>query len=202
MDKIKNKEISGLVLAGGKSSRMKSDKSTLEYHGIAHEVYTAKLLNKFCHKTYISKSSGASETNSSFEIIPDNYPDIGPIGGIHSAMSHIKGPILVLPCDLPFINDQLITTLIENRNQESDASCYINMQTKHIEPLIAIYEYSIAPKIQAAIDLKEFSLHKLLNKLELHTINLPDDRTVFNANDDSDYKRALKILNSKNEENN
>src|SRR5262245_14013601 len=86
-----HKLVYGLVLAGGKSSRMKMDKSLLHYHGMPQIEYAVKLLEKCCNKVFISNRQEQAQLQG-HEIAPQihdqpEFRNIGPIGGILSAMT-------------------------------------------------------------------------------------------------------------------
>lgn len=141
----KGEPLYGLILAGGKSSRMKTDKALLEIHGQKQSDYCGGLLKKFCAKVFISNredQSGRDEKTGYIQI-HDTAPfvDIGPIGGILSAMSaHPDASWLVLAVDLPFVNEEVLRHLLGNRDLKKMATAYISSSDGLPEPLCAVYE--------------------------------------------------------------
>ena len=130
--------VSAVILAGGKSSRMGRDKAFLEING---ETLLAKQIR-------IARESGASEifisgrtdTNySAFgcQVLQDEFPDAGPLAGIHGAMLAAQNPLLlVLAVDLPNLNSGLLKRLM---TQTRDGLGVIPHFNGKVEPLIALY---------------------------------------------------------------
>ena len=107
----------GLVLLGGKSTRMKRDKASLEYHGKNQSLYAYELLVPFCEKVFFSIRPGQANLESVegyphiYDLGP--YTDIGPLGGILSALTQIPETAwLVLACDLPFMDAATLKNLL------------------------------------------------------------------------------------------
>lgn len=76
----------GLVLAGGKSTRMGEDKGLISYFGLEHRIYLAKLLAPFCEKTYIScQEVQLSDNLDGYNPLIDLVPSKGPMSGLISA---------------------------------------------------------------------------------------------------------------------
>ncbi|GIW21400.1 MAG: molybdenum cofactor guanylyltransferase [Candidatus Sericytochromatia bacterium] len=136
-----NKKVNlyGLVLAGGKSTRMGRDKAELEYYGKKQVEYTCDLLYNYCNKVFISTRDKVY--SSRYESIFDTFLNIGPIGGILSAQTLINNTaFFVIACDMPYINSETIEKLIMNRDYFKFSTCYINQENNLPEPLCAIYE--------------------------------------------------------------
>src|ERR1043165_9907531 len=133
----------GLVLAGGASSRMRSDKALLEYHGQPQVRWAFDLLSKFCAATFVSVRPDQREDPSRAGLpqIVDRQPGIGPIAGISAALlEHPKAAWLVLACDLPFLTGQTLQHLIAQRDASKVATAYRSAHDGLPEPLCAIWE--------------------------------------------------------------
>lgn len=83
--------INGLVLAGGKSQRMKTDKSLLEFHGKTQLAYTYDLLLPFCRDVYVSarQEQAQNQNYAKYPLLIDNekFQSAGPLAGILSAVN-------------------------------------------------------------------------------------------------------------------
>lgn len=97
----------GVVLAGGKSSRMGIDKTTLKINEISMLDRTVSLL-KECGARHVVVSKNDFSKNS----LPDIYPGQGPLSGIHSALFHTELPLLVAPVDMPLLNQAMLQDLM------------------------------------------------------------------------------------------
>ena len=108
----------GLVLAGGKSSRMGRDKGEICYHEEPQRIHAYKLLDVLCERTFLSvREDQENQIAKSFGTITDLNNFRGPFNGIMSA--HYKYPEvawLVLATDLPLLATKDVLKLIKNRN--------------------------------------------------------------------------------------
>lgn len=138
----KRPELNGLVLAGGQSKRMGTDKGLIAWHGKEQRYYMADLLEKFCDQVFIScRTDQADEIDSSYNTLTDTFLDLGPYGGILSALrSDREKAWLVVACDLPLIDEETLQFLIDNRNRETIATTYESPHDGLPEPLITIWE--------------------------------------------------------------
>lgn len=186
----------GLVLAGGKSTRMKRDKAALKYHGKGQAVAAYELLSQFCEKVFVSAREQQHIKNSFPKIFDKKkFSGIGPSGGILSAMTQYpKVAWLVLACDLPFVNGKTLKHLIRYRNSKKTATAYISRHDGLPEPLCAVYEPSARP-IQLKFLKKGISCpRKILINSNLRLLTLKDKRSLDNVNTPKEYKQAVALL--------
>lgn len=189
-----NDDLFGLVLAGGKSSRMGRDKSTLSYHSQIQQRRVAhQLLMMFCKAAYIScRAEQEHITQDDLPYIPDKNQYGGPMNGILSAHHlHPEAAWLVIAVDLPHVKASTIETLVGARNPEKMATAYATHSTGLPEPLAAIWEP------QGLISAEEHLQHrkgncprKLLLKSDIQLVYPDDDLELFNANYPEDYYKA------------
>jgi molybdopterin-guanine dinucleotide biosynthesis protein A len=137
----------GLVLAGGKSSRMGFDKRNLIFHQKPQDVFLLELLEKYCDKVFISCKEGqttATNQNTIFDCFEINSP----LNGILSAFtSHAPASWLTVPVDMPGIDEEIIEYLLNNRDIEKLATCFFDSSGKYPEPLLAIWEKACLPQL-------------------------------------------------------
>jgi len=83
------KSLYGLVLAGGLSKRMRQDKSLMEYHGSSQVKHCSDLLSRFCKRIFVSNREDQKNLDEHIQYsqIHDSIKNIGPLGGILSAMT-------------------------------------------------------------------------------------------------------------------
>jgi len=135
-------EVWGLVLAGGKSRRMGSDKALLAQDGETQLARTVSLLQRHVERVFVStrKDQAGDTERGKFEQIVDRYDDMGPIAGILSAMDENDTVSwLVVACDLPNIDDDTIKELLAHQSSEQDFTAYRSSYDGLPEPLCAIY---------------------------------------------------------------
>lgn len=188
--------IYGLVLTGGKSSRMGENKALIEYHDSPHFLYLADLLNVYCDNVFISISSLAENTlKTHYEFIEDKSEYKGPIAGIMSAMNkHPEAAWLVVACDLPCVNESTIYRLIEKRDDTKIATAYYNPETEFPEPLITLWEKGSLNRINEFIAQDYTCPRKVLINSDINLISSLDTKELMNANDPEVRERALNEL--------
>ena len=138
-------DLIGLVLVGGKSSRMKQAKAYLAPYERPQWETCYKLLSLACCEVFFSTSQNLSPALpvANDKIINDVFVDpIGPLGGMISAFKRKPNrPILVLACDLLLFDEKALGALMKNRDGNKKATAFIG--PTGIEPLCTIYEPSI-----------------------------------------------------------
>lgn len=190
---ITKSNIYGLVLCGGKSSRMGTDKGKLAYHGIPHREYLYNLLNTLCKKTYLSiRQSQQEEISGQYPIIVDADKYKGPFNGILSAHEYKpQATWLVIACDLPFLNHKTLKYLIDSRNNQKIATVFATHKTKLPEPLCAIWEPEGLHKAKKLLEAAQISgPRKFLIDADIQSVFPENDQVLFNANSVNDYKQA------------
>lgn len=190
--KAKIAPIKGLVLAGGKSTRMGKDKTQLNYHGTSQLDYTVNLLKENLLDTYISVSEDNHEENS--KIIPDTFKNLGPFGAICSAFRKDPNKAwLVMATDLPFVNSELIKKLLTNRNPKKIATALKGKSKPFAEPLITIYEPKAYPLLLSYLSQGYSCPVKVLINNPVEIVEV-EDAVIQNINTPEDFKNALNEL--------
>lgn len=190
-------KIYGLVLSGGKSTRMGADKGLIAYHGIPQREYLYHMLEKVCDKTYLSiRAEQGEEIPSEIGVIADEDIFKGPFNGILSAhKKHPEVAWLVLACDMPLISEVSLKELIDQRKTGSIATAYSLKENPLPEPLFAIWE---PEALSAAILYLEGGAgscpRKFLINNNTHLIFPTEANVLMNANSEDEYKEALTKL--------
>jgi molybdopterin-guanine dinucleotide biosynthesis protein MobB len=199
LEKINKSPIYGLVLAGGRSKRMKKDKGSIKYYDQPQTQHVSSMLNKFCENVFVScREEQADDIHlSGLNLIHDKFIDMGPAGGILSAMKEFpEATWLVVACDLPYIDDQTIEHLIDNRNPFRSATCFINPIKKWPEPLCTIYEHKAFARFMQFISIGHTCPRKILFNSHVNSIELINKEGLTNANTPEDFKNIKNVLNN------
>ncbi len=105
--------LSGIVLAGGESSRMGREKGLVPFRGKPLIRYSLEALSPFCEEIIISANT-PEYVSLGYAVVPDEFPGTGPLGGLYSALRRIShNGALVLPCDTPFISREFLRYLLD-----------------------------------------------------------------------------------------
>ncbi len=187
----------GLVLSGGKSTRMGSDKGLIEYHGVPQREYLYDLLSEVCDETFISlREEQQSELPSRVQTIVDLNEYKGPYNGLLSA--HKKYPDaawLVLACDLPLMNKEALQQLILERNTSKQATAFALSANPLPEPLCAIWEPHALVNSAAYLDEGNGSCpRKYLINSATELVFPKNEAVLLNANSEQEYQEALEKL--------
>lgn len=133
--------LKGLVLAGGRSTRMGEDKGRIKYHKIEQREYLSGLLAQNHIENYISCRQEQREELSSHALIVDQFIDAGPMGAVLSAFkTDPDAAWLVIAVDMPAVSDTIVKTLLRERSYKHFATCFHNDETNFPEPLLTIFE--------------------------------------------------------------
>lgn len=181
----------GLVLAGGKSTRMGSDKGLINYHSVPHREYLYGLLNEVCDDAYLSiRKEQEAHLENDLNVIEDKNEYRGPFNGILSAhKTHPDAAWLVVACDLPLLDLSSLKLLVEQRNPEKLATSFATEKTGLPEPLVTIWEPKGLQKAMEHLKTSESSCpRKFLINSEIALVHPAKDEVLYNANSLEDYE--------------
>ena len=155
--------IAGLVLAGGRSSRMGEDKALIDYHGRPQYQHVFELLSAAMPSVFISCRPAQQELFQSLPVITDELEDIGPMAALLAAFTHNPATAwLVLGCDYPNFGEAQVRKLLQHRNPDAFATAFFNAERQWPEPLLAIWEPVAHGALKAAHANGQHSLRRLL----------------------------------------
>ncbi|MBK5209924.1 MAG: NTP transferase domain-containing protein, partial [Flavobacteriaceae bacterium] len=181
------------VLAGGKSTRMGTDKGTLNFYGKNQREIAIELLEKHHLNTYLSVRE-EQEIGISNKIT-DKFLGLGPFGAICSAFQENPDVAwLVLATDLPFVNDEVINLLLKHRNPSKIATTIKGKNKEFPEPLITIWEPKSYPILLNYLAQGYSCPRKVLLNSAIEIIEVDDD-LIRNINTPEEFKAARKEIN-------
>ncbi len=183
----------GLVLAGGKSRRMGSDKALLSSNGETQLSRAVRLLERFADRVFVSvRADQAGEPERRrFASITDRYDDIGPVAGILSAMDATPDAAwLVVACDLPNIDDTTLAALLDQRDAARPFTAFRSSHDGLPEPLCAIYEPHARSIIDAFVSQGIVCPRKMLIRSDTALLDQPHPAALDNINTPEDLERS------------
>ena len=207
--------LSLLILAGGKSSRMKKDKSQLPWQDST--TLTHMLTNSYVYPfertvisanriiepqelpDFIRKKTKQREHTTEYihlsdkrrlSVVSDLYTDCGPLGGMEAAMRLYPSDCwLILAVDLPFYDFSRLPALLAADTPEYDA--VIPVINGRENPLAALYKGRVYEKIRTALADGDYRVRKIYNKKAVFIDETPYARQYLNMNTPIAYKEAL-----------
>ncbi|WP_425236599.1 NTP transferase domain-containing protein [Ulvibacterium sp.] len=184
----------GLVLSGGKSTRMGKDKGQITYHGMPQREYLYHLLDGVCERTYMSiRREQEGEIKAEFKSIRDQDKYKGPFNGLLSAHSQFPDVAwLVLACDLPLMDEPSLRQLVLARNPSKMATAFAQEEDPLPEPLCAIWEpEALRSSITYLAQGNGTCPRKFLINNEVKLVFPTNPDVLLNANSEEEYKEAL-----------
>ncbi|MCF8364625.1 MAG: NTP transferase domain-containing protein [Bacteroidales bacterium] len=165
---MEKEKVTGIVLAGGKSRRMGSEKGMVLFRGKPMIEYAVEALAKVCDQILISANSSVYHYLG-LEIVKDEIPDSGPMGGIYSCLKKSKNEVnFVLSCDMPLISGNVISHILKQIDG-SEIAVPWNGET-HYEPLCAAYKTGLLREFELFIQSGNFKIIDLIEKVNTKKI--------------------------------
>ncbi len=190
----KRAPVKGLVLAGGKSVRMGTDKGLLEFQGRPQRNVAVNLLEACDLQTFLSLREG--QEVSSNAVIRDSFLGLGPFGAICSAFQKDPNSAwLVVATDLPFITEALIKLLLEKRNPSKIATAIKGKSKEFMEPLITIWEPKSYPVLLSYLAQGYSCPRKVLINSEVEIVEV-EDHFIRNINTPEEFDVAKNELDA------
>ena len=190
--KIHPSNITGIVLVGGKSSRMGTDKGLLFFQG---KSFVERILEALKPLTSEILIVGNQEAYDQFQgkRVNDLWEAAGPLAAIYTGLYHSTSEHnLVVSCDVPLINSRILKLLI-NENTPSHDIVYIESQ-KRAMPLIALYKRRCMQPCLDFLNSCERRVMELLHKMNSKAVSLSEELQplVVNVNTKNDLKALSK----------
>ncbi len=188
--------LTGLVLVGGESSRMGSNKALVTINDKTLLQHSIELLSDFVSEILISckEVQVLNYIDTPTELVTDDksFGAVGPAAGIMSAMQ--KKPhcsFVVMACDHALTNKNLLATLVTQRNVSAEATAFKDPTNPRGEPLFAIYEARAYEKLYQKSIVSQIPLYQTLRELNTHWVNLPHSKKIINLNTQGDIRAHL-----------
>ena len=163
------KDITGVVLAGGQSSRFGSNKALALWQGKFLIEYVRDTLTAVFDDCLLITNTPEQYEFLNMPMIKDRYQDMGPLAGIHAALHHTGNPwIFIVACDMPAITPEVITFLCGLAKKEFDA--VIPWLESGPEPLCGLYHKTALAKIELQLKNQKAQVVDLLKKLSVRKV--------------------------------
>ncbi|MGY8763775.1 MAG: molybdenum cofactor guanylyltransferase [Fidelibacterota bacterium] len=193
MNKPKKIPATAYILIGGESKRFGSLKwqTTINGQTILDRIWDA------CDGIENRYVIGKENPNSiSYPFIKDELEINAPINGLYTALKYSKTDwILLLSCDLPLIGSKVFNKLWDSKSENCDI--VIPVSNDKIQVACGFYQKRIFTKLESEIQNGNYSLFKLVEKLNSYYINFGDNQSFLNMNTKKDLRTVKKILISK-----
>ena len=182
-------KIGAVILCGGKSRRMGIEKSSLP---IGEETFTERILKQLQNFDEVLLSINKTQQNlpQSYPHIMDQYPECGPMGGLHAALSAChSAALLAVACDLPLFRRELGELLCQSMEQGMDAVISVSPDGR-IHPLCAVYKKEVSAVLEQRLLGGQYRLMDALEQMNVRYVTVPESLAdcLRNINTPEEYK--------------
>jgi len=192
------KNMTAIILAGGKSSRMGRDKSHIEFNGEPLLIRTVRTLKDMFDEIIVVTNKEIKFSLPGARVVYDEVPFQGPLGGISAGLKASSHDInLVIAVDMPFISPHVVEYLSE---LAYDADVVVPRTREGLEPLFAFYNKRCLPVIDQALAEGERKVAALYEKFHLRVIGFQEmkhlegvDRAFININTEKELEEAIEL---------
>lgn len=208
-------ECRGFVLCGGRSRRMNpagdqvldaaSDKALLPFGDRPLVVLMAERVKGVCGNATLV-GPRARYAHLGLPVVEDIYPEAGPLGGLHAALSNSHGAwSLVLACDMPNVSCEFLQRLAGIARNSSADAVVPEARPSGFEPLCGLYSAACLPDVESELRAGHYKFLRYLEALQgqgrlrlvTHEEWLPYDpqgRLFWNLNTPEEYQQARKAV--------
>lgn len=185
------KDITAIILAGGKSSRMMEDKGLIYLHDKMMIEHIIERVIKITGNIMIITKNPAYR-KFGYPCYADAVKDKGPLGGIYTGLINSSTKKnLVVGCDTPFLSENILTALIE---KSKDEDVLITQHKGKAEPLCAVYDRNCIPHFNTFLQQDKLKITDALSELKIVVINFDKEDWIqkdsfANINTPEDLKK-------------
>jgi len=187
--------MTGILLAGGRSSRMGRDKATLQFGGEPLAARVLRELRVACDPVFVASGDGERLAWLEAPQVADAIPAAGPLGGIVAGVeAGTTELVAVVAVDMPYANAALLRLLASLAAGEE---AIVPVTERGLEPLHALYAKAAAATLRDALRRGERSMHGVLRELRVREVGPPEwtradpsGRFAINLNQPSDVQSS------------
>jgi molybdenum cofactor guanylyltransferase len=198
-----NNKILPVVLAGGRSKRFGEDKSQAQLGGkILIDYILSEIINDFKEVIIVANNPIKHLSSEKITKIEDFKNNLGPLGGIFSAMKWAKDNnkkyqwIATFPSDTPFFTNVILNNFL-NRINEKESELFFMRSNNKRHNVFGLWSLDLIDQLEKDLENGSRKVEKWANDIGVKTINMSFEKEdpFFNINTKEDLKKAKKILN-------
>ena len=199
---MEHNNILGTVLAGGKSQRFGEDKSQVKLGGkLLIDYILSEIIDEFNEVLVVSNNLIEFKQSEKISLIKDFKKDLGPLGGVLTAMKWVKNNnkdyqwISTFPVDTPFFKNQMLKDFLKEIDMNEGKLFFINSNnTRH--NIFGLWSLDLMDKLEEDLDKGERKVEVWANSIGVKNINMKFENKdpFFNINTKEDLKKAIENL--------
>ena len=194
-------EVTGVLLAGGKSRRMGEDKRYLVVGEQTLLERSLGVLRSMFHEVLVVIAQDSVPLDIDARVVRDLVPDCGSLGGIYTGLTQATTPyIFAVACDMPFLNQAVITQFT---NRRDTADIVMARLATRLHPMHALYGKGCLPAMEQMIVARQLKIQELVSHASLRVQYVteadllsidPSWRSFHNVNTPEDLEAACSLL--------
>ena len=186
--------MTGVILAGGRNSRIGQNKAFLEIGGKMIIKKTIEIYKKIFDEILIITNTPEDYQYLGLKVYTDLIPNRGSLGGIYTGLHYSKSDYAFFAaCDMPFLNERVIRHIIKGAR---DYDIIVPYYKHRLHPLHAVYSKRCLPIFKGMVEENRLKIKALFLKFRVKKIaDIPETRLppFSNINTKEDYKQAIKL---------
>jgi len=157
-------KMTGIVLAGGRSRRFGQDKALATLDNVTLIQRSTDLLKEIGLEPVVITNESADYSFLNCRIERDVFPDHGPLGGLYTAMKRLTGTLLVLTCDMPFLEPEVIRELVDSHKSPNKITVF-EKKGDVWQPFPGVYNSALCELIGEHLQKSDLSMQRLLERV-------------------------------------
>ena len=189
--------MTGVILAGGRNSRIGQNKAFLEIGGKMIIERTIEIYKKIFDEILIITNTPEDYQYLGLKVYTDLIPNRGSLGGIYTGLHYSKSDYAFFAaCDMPFLNERVIRHIIKGAR---DYDIIVPYYKHRLHPLHAVYSKSCLEIFRIMVEKKKLKIKGIFPKFRIKKVtNIPETKLppFFNINTMKDFRQADKMYSS------
>jgi len=194
-------DVTGVLLAGGKSRRMGEDKRFLQVGARTLFERSLAVLRSVFRSLLVVIAQDSSPVETDVPVLRDLVPDCGSLGGLYTGLKQAEtSRVFVVACDMPFLSSDAIRFFVAAK---PDADVVMAKLEQGLQPMHAVYGKRCLPRMEAMIQQRDLKIQRLAQdpSLSVHVVSAaelraldPDGHSFHNVNTPADLEAANNLL--------
>lgn len=194
-------DATAIVVAGGRSARLGTDKRWIELDGEALIHRSVRLMRAVFRTVVVSSNDPIPGLPEGVEVIPDALPGLGPIAGIDACLRRTgAATVFAAACDAPFPSRALIDAM---HPLVPTAAAVVPATPRGLEPLFAFYGRDCLDAIRDLLDAGNSQLIRVFDHVRTRRFGADElaripgaELSFLNINEPADLRRARRVASS------
>jgi molybdopterin-guanine dinucleotide biosynthesis protein A len=182
------KDVSGLILAGGESSRYGKNKALVHINGIPLIQRVSRIMQSLFQEVILITNTPNEYSFLNLPMYEDIIKGLGPLGGLFTGLTTMANDAgFLVGCDMPFLNRELIRHIVEIRD---NCDVIVPKISGLMEPLHALYSKACLPHIRKLIDAHKYQIFQFFSEVSVKYVDEgfirrfdPEIRCFYNINE-------------------